>query len=143
MAEIPRLVETRELKMTQLKEVMEDGNPVIFFRYDDAIDALMMLFIEPTTETVVHYLDDFVGLLYRPETKEVVGIQVENFERKFIHAHATIENVWRLSDCETEMKDFGDIVLCFERIKPVVVKEVTRITKSLLHDQVGNEFVLA
>jgi len=43
--------------------------------------------------------------------------------------------VWRLTENCDDLDDLGDIILIFERKKPAVIKEVTRITESLLYEQ--------
>jgi len=78
-----RLVDTASLKTTKLAKYVEQGQ-FTFMRYDAYSDNLMLTFVPNTIETVVHYIDDHVALLYRPDTKEVVGFQVEAFLHSFV-----------------------------------------------------------
>jgi len=103
----------------------------LFVRYDPVFDALMILLVSPETETVVHYVDDHVGLLYLPETLEIVGLQVEAFEHKFLPAHNEVQRVWRLSDT-CDLEDAGDLILAVERQTPIIAREVAKAAESRL-----------
>jgi len=46
-------------------------------QYNPVSDILLVMFVPLTVETVVHYINDYVGLLYKPDTMEVVGLQIE------------------------------------------------------------------
>ncbi len=50
--------------------------------YDVDADILMFTIMHEDRETVVHYLDEHVGLLYDPATKIVVGVQVEGLQKE-------------------------------------------------------------
>lgn len=132
MADIERLVATKKLKMTRLNEAQEK-RVVSYFHYDPMFDALMIMFVPPETETVVHYIDHHVALLYEPDTREIVGIQVEAFERSFLSEHDQVRRVWRLSDAtDDKIEDLGDMILAIERRKPEVAREVIKASRDLL-----------
>jgi hypothetical protein len=135
MAEIKRLVETNQLKTSRLAESIFSTNQPAFFKYDTEFDALIFLVVPPSTETVAHYLDEHVALLYEPRTKEVVGLQVEDFEHSFIPQHEEVLRVWRLSDSPTKIEDFRDLVITVESVQPKVAKEVFKVTEDLLSSQ--------
>jgi hypothetical protein len=141
MAEIKRLISTSRLQTEYLKTSPKHQRP-LFVRYDKRFDALIILLVSPETETVVHYVDEHVGLLYKPDDFEIVGIQVEAFERSFLPEHASVNKVWRLSDSCEELEDFGDLVLVFEQRKPEVAREVARAAESMLRKP-EREFVKA
>lgn len=132
MAGIERLVPTSQLKTTLLARLTKESRRRLFISYDREFDALMLLFVSPDTETVVHYLDDHVALLYEPEMFEIVGIQVEAFEHSFLSAHENVHRVWRLRDAGVPLEDFGDIVFAFERIKPRLARELVKATEDIL-----------
>jgi hypothetical protein len=135
MAGIEPLISIGELKTTHLKVKPRS----IFVQYDNAFDALMILLVPPETETIVHYIDNYVAFLYQPSDKEIVGIQVEAFERTFLPKHDAVRRVWKLSDACAEAEDLGDLILAVERTKPKVALEVARATEDELGAP-GKEF---
>ncbi len=131
MADLEQLISTNKLKTKRLR-TFGSGKHLLHIKYDPVFDALMILFVPPETEVVVHYVDDYVGLLYTPDDLEIVGLQVEAFEHSFLAAHDTVNRAWRLSDACEELKDVGDIILAFEKRTPKVAQEVTRVTAKTL-----------
>lgn len=132
MAKIKRLVETKELQTAFFEELQERGPAPILFNYDERFDALMFLFVSPDTETVAHYVDEHVALLYEPDSKQVVGMQIEDFEHSFVPQHESVRREWRLSGSAAELDSLGDIIFIVERQKPQVVREVVRATEDLI-----------
>jgi hypothetical protein len=141
MAEIERLIPTNKLQTEYLKNFPKAQRPLTI-KYDKRFDALLILLVSPETPTVVHYVDEHVGLLYRPGDFEIVGIQVEAFERSFLPNHAPVDKAWRLSDSCDELEDFGDLVLAFERRQPEVAREVMRAAEKNL-SKTEREYVRA
>jgi hypothetical protein len=132
MAEIQRLVATSQLKTDFLTRLARGEAHQVFVNYDGDFDALMILIVPPDTETIVHYLDNHVGLLYQPDTLEIVGLQVESFERSFVPAHASVQKVWKLSKTVgKEVDSIGDLMLMVERLKPQIAREVVRASKDV------------
>jgi hypothetical protein len=131
MADLEHLISTNKLKTNRLK-TFGSGKHWLYVKYDAVFDALVMLFVPPETEVVVHYVDDYVGLLYTPDDLEIVGLQVEAFEHSFLAAHDSVNRAWRLRDSCEELKDVGDIILAFEKRTPQVAQEVTRVTAKRL-----------
>lgn len=97
-----------------------------FFKYDKSFDCFMLLLVSPSEETVVHYVDDNVALLYRPKDKQIVGLQIEGFEKSFLPKHAALARTWRLSENTRpfEFKDAGELILQVNRIRLKIVREV-------------------
>ena len=141
MADIKRLTQTHDLK-TEFLKTFKDHPHQIFVKHDQTFDALLILLVPPDVETVVHYVDNRVGLLYRPTDLEIVGLQVEAFEHSFLPDHDTVRHVWRLSDTGDELEDFGDLVLAVERRQPEVAREVARAAEATLPES-DQEFVRA
>ncbi len=132
MAGIQRLVATSDLKTTLLARLARTQTHQTYVNYDDDFDALMILVVPPDSETVVHYLDEHVGLLYRPEDREIVGLQIESFERRFVRAHASVQRVWKLSEAVgKEIDSLGDMMLMVERRKPEIAREVVRAAENV------------
>jgi hypothetical protein len=133
MATINRLVRTKDLKMTLFEKLSKNQQLPLNFNYDPEFDSLILLFVDPNKETIVHYVDDHIALLYEPTSKEVVGIQVEAFQKAFIKQYDSVARVWKLQENCEEINDLGDLVLAFERQKPQVSNEVFRVTNDILH----------
>ncbi|MCL4872022.1 MAG: hypothetical protein KJ063_23930 [Anaerolineae bacterium] len=133
MAAIERLIETKDLQTAVLISNLEDARKQVSLemRYDKISDILILSFVPATVETVVHYLDDHVGLLYEPETLEVVGLQIEGFDHSFMPEHDSIRAIWRYS--AEELKDIGELMLVFERKKQDVARELKPIIKERLN----------
>lgn len=63
--------------------------------YDRELDTLYIRLDAFGDLHVAHYLDDGVYALFDPETMEVVGFQVENWERVFLNClHPDLKRVW-------------------------------------------------
>jgi hypothetical protein len=111
-----------KLKVSKLTHPGE----IAYLRYDDSFDALTLMLVSPSQsqETIVHYVDSNMGLLYDPETYEVVGFQIEAFEKSFVPMHANVGKAWKLSGDDLTSKDFGELTILIETLKPKIVKEV-------------------
>jgi hypothetical protein len=142
MAGIERLVPTSELKTGYLAKLAKSKSQSLFVSYDKEFDALTLQVVPPEVETVVHYVDDNVALLYRPADLEVVGLQVESFERSFLPRHESVRKVWKLSDACADLDDFGDVILIVERLKSKVAQEVAKAAEDVLGEP-GAELVAA
>lgn len=135
MAAIERLKKTNDLKTSLLQKMSEGNQHVINMHYDSLADTLIFLFVSREIPTIAHYIDEHVALLYQPENNEVVGIQVEDFQTSFVNAYVNVQKAWKLSDSCTDLniQDLGDISLVIERQKPVVAREVAKVTEEILH----------
>ena len=139
MEAIKRLVETRDLKLNRLAQIAQGRVVPAHFRYSRDVDMVLFLLVPPETETVAHYIDDHVALLYEPGSREVVGVQVEAFEFSFVREHGGVRKVWQLSDACKELSDFGDLLIKVEDWEPVVAKEVVMVADSILGGRVLEE----
>ena len=125
---IKTLFPTKKLKFNRLQK--PSGAHVF---YDNDCDALVIQMVPPKTETIVHYIDDEnVALVYEADSKEVVGIQVEGFTRSFLPKHANVESVWRHT---VQIKDFGDLIVKFKKMEPLVAKEVMRASHTAIEQK--------
>lgn len=139
MAIVQPLINLSELKTGYLKANKEMlKRPLIHF--DKDLDELMILFVLPKVETVVHYVDEFVALLYKPDDFEIVGIQIDDFETEFLPKYAGVAKAWKLSDKCKELNDIWDFELTANRIKPLFVKEILKASK-LMIGKPAEEFV--
>jgi hypothetical protein len=131
MANLERLIQTSELKTTRLTNAAESGKRqrIFDFRYDDECDTLLILVLQPLEGTIVHYVDDHIGLLYEEESLEVVGLRIEAFEKAFLPLHSGVQRVWNSA---ITLPDVGQLVVSFERIRPAVVRELVKETQEAL-----------
>lgn len=127
MNAINHLIKTEELKFDRIRAAA-DNKTMFKGDYDATDDTLFVYFGERSTEVVVHYMDEFVGLLYDPDSLEVVGLQIEAFEYSFVPAHG-LSATWELNDTDRrELKDVGDMMKASERKMKAMTKEIERIT---------------
>jgi hypothetical protein len=132
METIQRLVETNELRTSLwAKHVEEDSiQPSLF--YNPIVDALTLLIIHKKGRRIVNYVDDHVALLYTPDEKEVIGLRIEGFKRAFLPKYADLNEAWSLSNKGRNLQDLGDLMIIVHKREPVLVKELSRITESIV-----------
>ena len=131
---------TNELKVNLLRSSLKENViPILSFDYDAEFDALTLRFIQNTPDVIVHYIDNHVGLLYQPDSKEIVGVQIEDFAHSFLPNHDAIRKVWNLNSTDSRIENVGDLQIIFERKKPQVAREVFKLTENLLEKE-GFEF---
>lgn len=147
MAGIERLVSTDDLKTNRLAELAANPkkNQPSFFYFDEDLDELIILTVSPEIETVVHYLEgeNNVALICEANSLEIVGFQVEEFEKSFLPKYANIQNVWKLSDC-VDMNNVWDMQLAVKRKQPEIAREVVKVSEPILGSRIsGLEKVFA
>lgn len=128
---VEHLVPTDQLKTNRLAEASQKHLP-FFVDYDKRFDALYIRIVPRGIQTVVHYIDEYVGLLYEPDSFEIIGLQVENFEYSFLPNHESVQRVWKLSASGIKLENVGDMILEIERRTPKVAREVIKVTKDVL-----------
>jgi len=130
MAAVKKLVDTKELKMNIIQAII-DGSSNYFTRYDDQLDTFYILFTAPGAETVAHYLDDHLALLYLPGKKEVVGLQVEDF-KKFARKNNAVEKAWHVNINSDRVVDMGNLYAFKDKQERKVIREVAKITEEYM-----------
>lgn len=133
MAEIERLVETKSLKTARLMAAISHKHPC-YLLYDGVSDELLLQFVSPETMTVVHYVDEHMAFLYDPSSMEILGFQVEAFQKSFLPQHPSMRRVWRLSDAGVELEDMGDLVVIFEQRKQEMAREIVNYATPWLQE---------
>jgi hypothetical protein len=128
------IVSPKSLKTTFLASI--DRPRPLFFFYDEPADELMILLIPPDRETIVHYLDDHVGLLFDANNNEVVGLQIDGFNSSFTPKYVSLQKIWRLSDCkEIERANIGELSIAVQERQLKIALEVIKVSKPLLGKQ--------
>lgn len=120
------LVDTKELK-TDLWNEWVLRSKFVYNYYNPRVDSFTLLIVFPDREKIVHYLDDYVALVYDPETMEVIGLRVEAFEKGFLPKYAELQRSWRLSDVCDELEDFGDLVFQVQRREKQLAHTISQI----------------
>jgi hypothetical protein len=131
MDAIKRLVATSSLKTSFLAS-MSECKPQLFLNYNNESDILMLMVAPPDTETVVHYLDHNVAVLYTPDDLEIVGLQVEDFESEFVPLYDSLKKTWRLRDTEIKRGSIWDLTLAVEEKKVSFAIEVVKAAQPVL-----------
>lgn len=120
-----RLIKTKELKFDRFNIAEDPG--FLYVDYDTDADIFYLHFGEQPAEIVVHYIDDYIGVLYDPSTLQVVGMQIEAFQYSYVPTHG-LTNTWELSDAEQRrLKNTADVLEASERKKKAVAAELDRI----------------
>lgn len=70
-------------------------NMQISMSYDDVSDTLTLQVVPNTLETVVLTIDDYVGLLYLPDSLEMVGVFIEDVAYGFLAQHPELQGDWK------------------------------------------------
>jgi hypothetical protein len=96
------------LKTTHIEQQDPDR---VTMSYNREIDTLFIRLDAFGGLHVACYLDDGVYALFDPETMEVVGFQVENWEKAFLNIHPDLKQFWPTSpEPQEEMGYIVDIV---------------------------------
>jgi len=131
MAAIERLIETKELKTNWWFDLVASKRVRPHYYYNEIVDSFTLLFVDPNTPKIVHYIDDYVALLYHPDSKEIIGIRVESFVRGFLPLYSVLEEAWRLRGKDIELHNFGELAFEVKKFEPVVTNELSKITRGL------------
>jgi len=109
MDEIKQLVKTNQLKTSFLSSLPAGSK--LFFHFDDLSDTLMLMFVPLETQTIVHYLDRYVSILYTPNKYEIVGLQIEDFDKEFVPMYSELQKEWCLSHFGISDSNVWDLTL--------------------------------
>ena len=66
----------------------------IWANYDAEADSVVIYITGKPQPAVSIYTDDNIYVMVDPKTRTIVGFHVEKWERKFVPAHADIQDVW-------------------------------------------------
>jgi hypothetical protein len=131
MAALECLMPTKKLQTGLWRKFLENSqNPEDFF-YNKELDALSLRIVPREEETIVHYIDEHVALLYRPTDYEIIGIRIEGFETSFLPKYAELQKDWRLSASCEGLEDFGDMLITVKKIESEFSNTITNVTSEL------------
>jgi len=106
-----------QLKNLKTKRITKFSGGMVYIRYDAVIDAFYLMVAPPATETAVYHLDDQIGLIFEPETREVVGFQIEAFQRVFAGKHAALME-------SLAAEESANVFTAMTRQKPLIVRNI-------------------
>ncbi len=129
---IRRLVPAKSLRFNTLTRQRKRGRGIVFFRYDNLADVFFIMFVSPSVETTVHYIDDNIGLLYVADTKEVVGMQIEGFAKSFLAKHPQLSISWTHRFVND---NFGDAISQMNANKLRIISQVYDATESTINKE--------
>lgn len=127
------LINTKELQTEYWRETIEEGraNPQIY--YEKQLDAISFFIADQGKERIIiHYVDKLVALLYRYSDKEIVGLRIDAFKKRFLPRYSELERVWKLSDTGIEIKDFGDLEIAVRNSVGPVAREIYKATDPIV-----------
>lgn len=130
MDTIKPLVDESQLKSNFLSSIGE--SIPLNLHYDDLSDTLMLLFVSPYIETIVHYLDRNVAILYREDDLEIVGLQIEGFQKEFIPKYTKLQKIWCLSDFGINDKNIWDLSIEVRERNLKVALEIIRVKENII-----------
>ena len=126
-ATLPRLVDVKELKTNLWKQAAASKIAPSFY-FDPKVDAVMLLIVEKKTPKIVLYIDEHVALLYQPESKEIIGLRIENFQKSFLPKYAELQQNWKLSSTYP-VRDFGDLIIRVRKQEGIVAKQISSLAR--------------
>jgi hypothetical protein len=129
MADLPQLVTIQQLKSTLIRKLMAQQTTQTSLFYDDSFDALIVRYVPRDQRTVVFHVDDHVAFLVLPDSLEIVGFQIEDFERGFLPSHNAVMRLWQLRETDQPIESVGDLIITATRLTPRVVREVVRAAR--------------
>ena len=125
-----RLMDVKSLKTNiWSSNIKQKMMPEVF--YDKHNDTLTMVFAQTEGRILLHYVDYFVGLLFRYADREIVGIQIDSFSRRFFPIHAQENKGWCLSNSGVQINGEDFTIFCKTDNRSVVEK-VTTITSDIV-----------
>ena len=127
---VEQLVHIKSLRSNILNKHKKHGG-IVFVRYDNIFDAFFLMIVPPTVETIVHYMDENIGLLYEAKSKEVVGIQIEGFVKSFLPKHPDLVAAWEKRKVP---KNFGETMTAMNEIKPTI-QQIYKASESAIHQE--------
>ncbi len=134
MATIDPILRTEDLDSKFVVSAIEQNTHPEQILFDSDCDCLTVLYAPPETETVVHYLkEDEFALLFDPETRMIVGFQIEAFLRSYSERHAGDAGVQAVAGVARQLAEYGDLVVIHEEPRPTVADPVREIARQIPH----------
>lgn len=140
MTEFEHLIPSSDLKITLLTGLIQSKREIeANFHYDPLVDAFTVLVVSPETDLVAHYMNENLAFLYRADDLEIVGLQVEGFERSFVPKHQNVQQALLVPEEKTSYQTFAEMVIATQRMirnlqkrQRTIAEEVFKATEDVL-----------
>ncbi len=91
MAEIKPLIDREEIKTNIMGKSFSDLPHEFYAVYDEINDEFIIKVIEPERFVSTYHITDNIAVLVDPESLEVVGVQLFNFQKEYVPNTAQLE----------------------------------------------------
>jgi hypothetical protein len=129
--QLEQLVATSSLKMNVWKEAVRRKSTPYFYA-NTRLDMVMVMVVDPRTAKITHFIDEHVALLYLADSREIIGFQIEAFEKSFLPLYSDLQKVWRLSDITPALRSVGDLMIASRKREVQMATALTKVTKPIL-----------
>jgi uncharacterized protein YuzE len=124
------LVKSSKLKSEYWQKMQQNREKANHVCYDKELDTLILSVESPKDRIITHYIDSCVALLYRHSDKELVGIRIESFSKRFtpyLKQHKT----WKLSEKEVYIEGIEDMVFGIRVRRSETPKETIHLERGV------------
>ena len=103
------LVSNSELRSEYWRKKQNSPKDANHICYDQEIDTLILYVDGPKDRIITHYIDSCVALLYRYCDKQLIGIRIESFSKRFT-SYLKENKTWKLSENDVHIDGIVDMV---------------------------------
>ncbi len=109
MAKIEPIIEINELKFNKLDRLYRKESETVYVVYDELMDEFYVKVVPPDDLVSVYYVDENFAFLVIPETAEVVGIMLSDFEQKVLPQKEDLWEYWKNEKCAILFSEYQKI----------------------------------
>jgi hypothetical protein len=140
MATIKNLVEISDLKNRIFKEYIDNKRPATYINYNPDIDTFFIWFVErDCVETSIFFVNDTLGLIVEDENLEIVGLQVESFQKRFIKKYPELQTRWNTAP-DRNISTIGDLYISVNESKPKTEKAINKVVREIFNSSSNLRF---
>jgi hypothetical protein len=115
-----KLVETDQLRTNYWRVRSSQKGFKALLKYDDVLDTFFVYFSDQEKERIItHFVDSYVAFLYRYSDKEIIGMRIESFQKKFLPIFGC-PNTWKLSDSGKKLDGIHEFVFLVKTENPSI-----------------------
>jgi len=105
------MAKTQEIKTNIIDGAFEDKPHIFYLVYDEITDELIIRLVKPDTIAVVFDTqgNDNIGLLLEPQTNEIVGFNLYNFQSVHLPHWDLLKNIWYKQDLPKHFSSYKTI----------------------------------
>lgn len=109
MAKVEPLIKMSELKFSKLDRLYQKESDTAYVVYDELMDEFYVKVVPPEELVSLYYVDDNFAFLIIPETAEVVGIMLSDFEKKVLPQKKDLWEYWKKENCAKLFREYRKI----------------------------------